>query len=386
MTGIRSEHSSFLNALLNTPHFNKEIAINMGATINQITGYMFSKMEFLIPSANEQDEIGEYFKNLDYLITLHQCKYNYLLRLNDCIFSIITKTTWEQRKLGDVVGITSGFMGDSLLSDGKYHLTRIETIADGIVDENRVGYSNEKPDDMYLLKHGDILYSNINSISHMGKVAKYQGNSPLYHGINLLRLQPENNINSDFLLYLLNTEKCRNWAKTRANQAVSQASINQSLLTTQEIAISSFEEQKKIGDYFRNLDNLITLHQCKLKLLKQIKQSMENGLFIKNTTKETVLCAANAYKQIYYLNPLFEKLPEDIKKELKIICVSFTEEIGGIISLEFDKEGSLNIKLIIADEDIYFDEIESGMRISQIQRQKEELFKSLELYYKLLES
>ena len=177
---------------------------------------------------------------------------------------------WEQRKLGDVVGITSGFMGDSLLSDGKYHLTRIETIADGIVDENRVGYSNEKPDDMYLLKHGDILYSNINSISHMGKVAKYQGNSPLYHGINLLRLQPENNINSDFLLYLLNTEKCRNWAKTRANQAVSQASINQSLLTTQEIAISSFEEQKKIGDYFRNLDNLITLHQCKYNYLLRL--------------------------------------------------------------------------------------------------------------------
>ncbi|WP_304194771.1 restriction endonuclease subunit S [Peptostreptococcus stomatis] len=186
---------------------------------------------------------------------------------------------WEQRKLGDVVGITSGFMGDSLLSDGKYHLTRIETIADGIVDENRVGYSNEKPDDMYLLKHGDILYSNINSISHMGKVAKYQGNSPLYHGINLMRLQPENNINSDFLLYLLNTEKCRNWAKTRANQAVSQASINQSLLTTQEIAISSFEEQKKIGDYFRNLDNLITLHQRKYDKLVNVKKSMLEKMF-----------------------------------------------------------------------------------------------------------
>ena len=295
MTGIRSEHSSFLNALLNTPHFNKEIAINMGATINQITGYMFSKMEFLIPSANEQDEIGEYFKNLDYLITLHQRKYDKLVNVKksmlekmfprdgkfvpDVRFFGFTED-WEQRKLGDVVGITSGFMGDSLLSDGKYHLTRIETIADGIVDENRVGYSNEKPDDMYLLKHGDILYSNINSISHMGKVAKYQGNSPLYHGINLLRLQPENNINSDFLLYLLNTEKCRNWAKTRANQAVSQASINQSLLTTQEIAISSFEEQKKIGDYFRNLDNLITLHQRKLEKLKNIKKSCLVKMFI----------------------------------------------------------------------------------------------------------
>ena len=189
---------------------------------------------------------------------------------------------WEQRKLGEVVGITSGFMGDSLLSDGKYHLTRIETIANGIVDENRIGYSNKKPDDMYLLKHGDILYSNINSISHMGKVAKYQGNSTLYHGINLLKLQSENNINSDFLLYLLNTEKCRNWAKTRANQAVSQASINQSLLTTQEIAISSFEEQKKIGEYFRNLDRLITLHQRKYDKLLNIKKSMLEKMFPKN--------------------------------------------------------------------------------------------------------
>ena len=171
--------------------------------------------------------------------------------------------------MGDVVDVTSGFMGDSLLLDGKYHLTRIETIADGIVDESRVGYSNKKPDDMYLLKQGDILYSNINSISHMGKVAKYQGNTQLYHGINLLRLQPNNNINSDFLLYLLNTEQCRNWAKTRANQAVSQASINQSLLTTQEIVTSSFEEQKQIGAFFNQLDHLITLHQCEFQIVSK---------------------------------------------------------------------------------------------------------------------
>ena len=74
MTGIRSEHPSFLNALLNTPHFDKEVEMNMGATINQITGYMFSKMEFMVPSPAEQDAIGEYFKQLDNLITLHQRK------------------------------------------------------------------------------------------------------------------------------------------------------------------------------------------------------------------------------------------------------------------------------------------------------------------------
>ena len=257
----RNMNEIFLEFFFKTNKWHKFMEYNgdSGARSDRfsIKTELFYAMTIPFPSHEEQSKVGICFEYLDNLITLHQSKsFWYILK------SIVSCTLyWEQRKLGGVVGITSGFMSDFLLSDGKYHLTRIETIADGIVDENRVGYSNEKPDDMYLLKHGDILYSNINSISHMGKVAKYQGNSPLYHGINLLRLQPENNINSDFLLYLLNTEKCRNWAKTRANQAVSQASINQSLLTTQEIAISSFEEQKKIGDYFHNLDHLITLHQ-----------------------------------------------------------------------------------------------------------------------------
>lgn len=74
MSGIRSEYSSFVNALLDTSAFENEVAKNMGATINQITGYMFSKMEFMIPSEEEQQKIGEYFSNIDNLITLHQRK------------------------------------------------------------------------------------------------------------------------------------------------------------------------------------------------------------------------------------------------------------------------------------------------------------------------
>lgn len=74
MTGIRSECPKFTNALLNTSRFEEEIAMNMGATINQITGYMFSKMEFKVPCLDEQKEIGEYFENLDHIITLHQRK------------------------------------------------------------------------------------------------------------------------------------------------------------------------------------------------------------------------------------------------------------------------------------------------------------------------
>ena len=74
MTGIRSECPAFTNALLNTHRFDEEVAMNMGATINQITGYMFSKMQFRIPSLDEQKKIGQYFNNLDNLITLHQRK------------------------------------------------------------------------------------------------------------------------------------------------------------------------------------------------------------------------------------------------------------------------------------------------------------------------
>ena len=74
MTGIRSECPAFTNALLNTPHFDEEVSMNMGATINQITGYMFSKMEFRVPTVDEQRQLGAFFENLDALITLHQRK------------------------------------------------------------------------------------------------------------------------------------------------------------------------------------------------------------------------------------------------------------------------------------------------------------------------
>ena len=171
-------------------------------------------------------------------------------------------------------------MGNALLTDGAYRLTRIETVAEGTVDEFRVGYSNVKPDSSYLLNKGDILYSNINSITHMGKVAQYQGNSTLYHGINLLRLAPYKEINSDFLLHLLNTETKRNWAKSHANQAVSQASINQSLLASQILELPNIEEQLIVGIFFKYIDNLITLHQRKLEKLKNLKKACLEKMFV----------------------------------------------------------------------------------------------------------
>ena len=74
MTGIRSRVPQFINALLSTPAFENEVAMNMGATINQITLGMFGAMSFSFPSVSEQKAIGGLFYQLDSLITLHQRK------------------------------------------------------------------------------------------------------------------------------------------------------------------------------------------------------------------------------------------------------------------------------------------------------------------------
>ena len=100
--------------------------------------------------------------------------------------------------------------------------------------------------------------------------------------------------------------------------------------------------------------------------------------------ENVVLCAANSYNQKYYLNPVFELLPKSIKEELKLMCVEYAENCGGIISLEFNEQKSLTIKTLVDDSDFYFDEIESGLMISRFQKEKEELFSKLEVFYKTL--
>lgn len=97
--------------------------------------------------------------------------------------------------------------------------------------------------------------------------------------------------------------------------------------------------------------------------------------------ENVVLCAANSYKQKYYLNPDFNILPTEVKEELKILCTLYTENCGGIIALEFDDFGNLKIKTMVDDADFYFDEIESGLMLNKYQKEKEDLFRSLELLY-----
>ena len=96
-----------------------------------------------------------------------------------------------------------------------------------------------------------------------------------------------------------------------------------------------------------------------------------------------VLCGANSYEQKYYFNEQFKNLPESIRQELQIMCVLYTEDIGGILTLEFQEDGTLEFKVTAAETDYLFDEIGSVLKIKQYQMEKRELLEALEMYYRV---
>ena len=99
--------------------------------------------------------------------------------------------------------------------------------------------------------------------------------------------------------------------------------------------------------------------------------------------ERVVLCGASAYEQKYYLNEDFQELPSRIKDELKILCVLFTEDVGGVLTLVFDEEGKLLLEVSAEAGDFFFDEIGSELRIRRIQKEKAELLQALEMYYRV---
>ena len=100
--------------------------------------------------------------------------------------------------------------------------------------------------------------------------------------------------------------------------------------------------------------------------------------------ERTVLCGANAYDKKYYYNEAFAQIPKSIQDELHIICVLFTEEIGGIFTIVFERDGGISLETDAEEADICYDEIGSGLLVKEIYRKRKELFRTLSMYYRVL--
>ena len=96
-----------------------------------------------------------------------------------------------------------------------------------------------------------------------------------------------------------------------------------------------------------------------------------------------VLCGANAYEKKYYFNDKYNAIPESIKEELHILCVLFTEEVGGVFTIAFEDDGNVVLETNASDDDIYYDEVSSGLMVSMVRRERQELFEALSLYYRI---
>lgn len=102
-----------------------------------------------------------------------------------------------------------------------------------------------------------------------------------------------------------------------------------------------------------------------------------------NEGNRTVLCGASAYEMKYYFNQQFSQIPESIQNELHILCVLFTEEVGGVFTISFEEDGNILLETDADEDDIYYDEISSGLMVSEVRRRRQELFESLSLYYRV---
>ena len=269
MSGIRSEHSSFVNALLDTNQFEKEIEKNMGATINQITGYMFSKMEFTIPSPTEQDKIGNYFKYLDHLITLHQRKLfeaknnpkngskNFFRKIYQKLykFDFNFKTyDWEQRKLEEI----AEFNPKSDLPDEFEYVDLESVVGTEMVFHRTENKASAPSRAQRVAKTGDVFFQT---------VRPYQRNNYLFSmpyenyvfSTGYAQMRPK--INAAFLMCFLQTESFVQNVLDNCT-GTSYPAINSSDLSNLKISLPILKsEQSKIGKLISNLDHLITLHQ-----------------------------------------------------------------------------------------------------------------------------
>ena len=295
MSGIRSEYSSFVNALLDTSAFENEVAKNMGATINQITGYMFSKMEFMIPSEEEQQKIGEYFSNLDNLITLHQRKYDKLTKVKKSMLEKMFPKNgtnvpeirfkgftdaWEQRKLGELAEIVGG--GTPSTSVNSYWDGDIDWYAPAEIGEQIYLESSQRKiteeglnkSSAKILPIGTVLFT---SRAGIGKTAILLKEGCTNQGFQSI---VPNKVKLDSYFIFTRSEELKRYGETVGAGSTFVEVSGKQMANMELMMPKTMLEQQQIGEYFANLDHLITLHQRKLEKLKILKKACLEKMFV----------------------------------------------------------------------------------------------------------
>ncbi|MDQ8199375.1 restriction endonuclease subunit S [Pelagicoccus enzymogenes] len=170
-----------------------------------------------------------------------------------------------------------------------YPVTRIETISEGKVDWQKVGYL-EETSSSFLLKKGDILFSHINSVSHIGKVAYFDSDSQLHHGMNLMLIRPDPElIEPKFLFAQLSSDKARCHARRECRSAINQASLSQPQIARFSFTCPPKKAQHRIAEILSTVDEAIEQTEALIAKTQQIKAGLMQDLFTRGVWTQAEL-------------------------------------------------------------------------------------------------
>ena len=296
LSSNKRSNSYFVSYYLNSEKGKKSlIPLLIGNTIIHILASDIKKHKIFFPRLEEQEKIADFLSSVDVKINLTENKLELLKEYKKEIMQKIFNRelrfkdengndypNWEEKKLGDIVqSISNGISINQNFDKIGYKVTRIETISEAKINLKRIGYiTTDKNIKEYKLNIGDLLFSNINSVEHIGKLAYVDKDYNLYHGMNLLRIVFKENLNSKYFYYLLTERKYKKLFEKLCNKAVSQASINQTELSKIKVYNPCLEEQQKIADFFSSIDNKIEKISDELENLKEFKKGLLQQMFI----------------------------------------------------------------------------------------------------------
>ena len=265
--------SDYLTVFFDTDRWHKGVAERAaeGARnhgLLNISAEDFFDIDLSVPKdIVEQKQIGTYFRNLDNLITLHQCKCDYLIRLKCWDFSSLNKTAWEQRKLGEFGRATGGTSIESeFVEKGNYKVISIGSYSETSKYNDQGLRTNKTPKTESKILNKDNLTMILNDKTAagniIGRVLLIDADNSYVYNQRTERIEVyKEDFEPSFLYQLLNAENIRSKI-IKASQGNTQIYVNWSSISELEYLIPKVKsEQKKIATILNNLDNLITLHQ-----------------------------------------------------------------------------------------------------------------------------
>ena len=279
MTGVRSDTPSFTNALLDTQQFETEIAKNLGATINQITTGNFKKMIFNFPEIDERLRIGDFFNQLDNTIALHQRKLEKSKALKSAYLSEMFPAEGERKPKRRFAGFTDDWEQRKLIDVAEmFDNLRIPVTASDRVEGNTAYYG------------ANGIQDYVDGFTHDGEfvlIAEDGANDLINYPVNYVKGKiwvnnhahvvsgKKSELDNLFLTARIKSMNISHWLVGGGR-----AKLNGDVLKKIPLTLPIYEEQNKISEFFRQLDDTIALHQHKLEKLQNIKQAYLNELFV----------------------------------------------------------------------------------------------------------